>query len=49
MDFAAKLRIELRMKSKNSLYDYPRYYEIAFSFRDIKQEIDFFEECFRRY
>lgn len=31
------------------LYSYPRYYEIAFSFRDIRREVDLFEECFRRY
>jgi SAM-dependent methyltransferase len=31
------------------LYSNPRYYEIAFSFRDIGQEIDVFEECFHRY
>ncbi len=31
------------------LYSNPRYYEIAFSFRDIKREVDVFEECFRRY
>ena len=32
-----------------NLYDHPKYYEIAFSFRDIKREVDVFEECFRRY
>lgn len=31
------------------LYSNPRYYEIAFSFRDIKREVDVLEECFRRY
>lgn len=31
------------------LYDYPEYYEIAFSFRDIKAEVDVFEECFKRF
>jgi SAM-dependent methyltransferase len=31
------------------LYNNPKYYEIAFSFRDIKHEVDVFEECFRRY
>lgn len=31
------------------IYDYPRYYEIAFSFRDIAAEVDLFEECFQRF
>jgi SAM-dependent methyltransferase len=31
------------------LYDNPKYYEIAFSFRDIPAEVDVFEECFRRF
>jgi SAM-dependent methyltransferase len=31
------------------IYDYPEYYEIAFSFRDIKAEVDLFEECFKRF
>ena len=31
------------------LYGNPRYYEIAFSFRDIGQEVDVFEECFHRH
>lgn len=31
------------------LYKHPKYYEIAFSFRDIPKEVDVFEECFRRY
>ena len=31
-------------------YSYPKYYEIAFSFRgDCEAETDFFEECMRRY
>jgi SAM-dependent methyltransferase len=33
----------------SELYDYPEYYEIAFSFRDINAEVDLFEECFRRF
>lgn len=32
-----------------SLYDNPKYYEIAFSFRNIRAEADLFEECFRRF
>jgi len=32
-----------------NLYDNPKYYEIAFSFRDIPTEVDLFEECFRRF
>ena len=31
------------------LYNQPKYYEIAFSFRDICFEVDVFEECFRRF
>lgn len=36
------------MKSK-SLYDFPRYYDIAFSFRNISREAQLFDECFTRY
>jgi len=32
-----------------ALYDHPSYYEIAFSFRSIPNEVDLFEECFRRF
>jgi SAM-dependent methyltransferase len=32
-----------------SIYDQPRYYEIAFSFRDIPSEVDTFEKCFEMY
>ncbi len=28
----------------SELYDHPKYYEIAFSFRDIPAEVDLFEE-----
>ncbi len=31
------------------IYDYPKYYEIAFSFRDIPAEVQVFEECFKRF
>jgi SAM-dependent methyltransferase len=31
----------------SNLYDNPKYYEIAFSFRNILSEVDLFEECFR--
>ncbi|MEW6185232.1 MAG: class I SAM-dependent methyltransferase [Thermodesulfobacteriota bacterium] len=31
------------------VYDHPKYYEVAFSFRNIPQEVDVFEECIRRY
>lgn len=31
------------------VYDYPEYYEIAFSFRDTKAEVDTLEELGRRY
>ena len=33
----------------SNLYDHPKYYKIAFSFRDIAAEVDVFEECFRRF
>lgn len=33
----------------SNLYDSPKYYEIAFSFRDIPAEVDVFEECFKRF
>jgi len=33
----------------SELYDHPRYYDLAFSFRDIGMEVDVFEECFRKY
>jgi SAM-dependent methyltransferase len=33
----------------SALYDHPKYYEIAFSFRDIPAEVDVFEECFSRF
>ena len=33
----------------SEIYDFPEYYEIAFSFRDIAQEVDLFEECFKRF
>jgi hypothetical protein len=31
------------------LYDYPVYYEAAFSFRDIRQEAEVFDECIKQY
>jgi SAM-dependent methyltransferase len=37
------------MKESRYLYDHPVYYEIAFSFRDINQEVEVFDECIRRY
>jgi SAM-dependent methyltransferase len=33
----------------SGVYDNPKYYEIAFSFRDIPAEVDVFEECFKRF
>jgi len=36
-------------KDVPDLYDNPKYYEIAFSFRDIKAEVDVFEKCFKRF
>ncbi len=32
-----------------SVYDSPRYYEIAFSYRDVKREVDFIEEVISKY
>jgi SAM-dependent methyltransferase len=34
---------------RSESYDYPQYYEIAFSFRDIPHEVDVMEECIRRH
>jgi len=31
------------------IYDFPIYYDIAFSFRDIGKEVDVFEECIRQF
>ena len=31
------------------LYDYPEYYEIVFSFRDIPKEISFINKCIKEY
>ena len=31
------------------VYENPKYYEIAFSFRDISAEVDTFERCFKNY
>ena len=33
----------------DSIYDHPEYYEVAFSFRDSKHEVDTMEEIARRY
>ena len=33
----------------NDIYQLPRYYEIAFSFRDIPREVDVLEETARRF
>ena len=30
-----------------NLYDNPGYYELAFYFRNMKREVDVFDECFR--
>ena len=31
------------------VYENPFYYDVAFSFRDIAREVDFFEECIKRF
>jgi SAM-dependent methyltransferase len=33
----------------NPVYENPKYYEIAMSFRDISAEVDTFESCFKKY
>jgi SAM-dependent methyltransferase len=33
----------------NRVYHHPKYYEIAFSFRDIRKEVDFMERCMASY
>jgi len=39
------------MKSKEllDLYDCPFYYEVAFGFRDISREVNFFEQCIKKF
>lgn len=37
------------MKENRGLYDYPVYYDIAFSYRDVAEEARVFDECIRRY
>jgi SAM-dependent methyltransferase len=37
------------MKESRHLYDYPVYYEISFSFRNIPQEVKVFDECIKQY
>lgn len=41
--------VGFNMKRSKSLYDFPGYYDVAFSFRDIPHEAQVFDECFRRY
>jgi SAM-dependent methyltransferase len=43
-----RLRIE-RVAQVSEVYGNPRYYEIAFSFRDIATEVDLFEQVIERY
>lgn len=33
----------------NNIYDYPKYYEIAYSYRDIPGEVDVFEQAIRDF
>ncbi len=33
----------------SEVYDFPEYYEIAFSWRDISAEVDLFEQCFKHF
>jgi len=39
---------ELKDKSLHKFYDFPKYYDKAFT-RDIKGDIDFFKKCFQQY
>lgn len=32
-----------------SLYENPYYYDVAFSFRDIRKEVDFFAQCIKKF
>src|SRR5215472_10664398 len=32
-----------------NVYQRPQYYEIAFSFRDLRKEVDFFEAAIRKF
>ncbi len=42
--------LEMRSESGSAaLYDYPDYYELAFSFRDISHEVTCFEQLFERF
>lgn len=35
--------------NSSKLYNNPKYYEIAFSFRDISAEVDLFQTCFKHF
>jgi SAM-dependent methyltransferase len=37
------------MEKSTSVYDNPFYYDIAFSFRDISKEVDFFQKCIKNF
>ncbi|MFH1539038.1 MAG: methyltransferase domain-containing protein [bacterium] len=39
----------MEMLISSSIYENPKYYEIAFSFRDIAAEVDVLEDCFKRF
>jgi SAM-dependent methyltransferase len=36
-------------RTLSDVYDNPYYYEIAFGFRDIRKEVDFFEQCIGKW
>lgn len=44
-----EIPVKGKRRNMSNLYDNPKYYEIAFSFRDIPTEVDVFEECFKRF
>jgi len=39
----------LNREESSNLYDYPFYYEVAFGFRNISREVDFFEQCIKKF
>jgi len=50
MALAAVIDIKAQPQwSVGMIYDYPQYYEIAFSFRDIPREAAFMQECMGRF
>jgi SAM-dependent methyltransferase len=42
-------RVETMEENLIDVYDNPFYYDVAFSFRDISREVDFFEKCIKKF